>query len=527
LLPGEVVEKVVLVAIFGGAAWGASRLVPVGMWGRLAAGVLYAWNPFTYERLLLGHAAFLLSYAALPWVAGAAIRTRRGERGAAPGLVVALGVAAFASPYGGIFGTAIAVLVVAFPPRVNGERPARALSFAALAGAVLNLPWLVPALLHPGGLPSPRIGFDLFRSRADSPLGLVGSLLSLGGLWRTDLAPPGRDTAAWIPAFVLILIVACLGLAATRRRWPPGVLYGLSIAAAGGFLLALGVATPGLGRFVRWLGEHAPGGGLLRDGQKFLAPLALLMAVGFGAGVDRVVRAAREPAWARGLAVTLALLPIALAPTLAWGAGGRLATAHYPASWSRARAIMADDPAPGALLVLPWHQYIPLSWNRGHVVMEPARAFFTRDAVVSDALEVGREVVPPEDPWSALADPVVTGAAPLAPSLPALGLRYVLLLKEADWGSYASQPGPLSGLTLVLETTDLVLYRSDAPAKAPSFPMPASWPVVAGELTAGGLFVGAILLIAVRRRRGENAGLRDGSTDILTSGSDRQGEPGE
>src|SRR6266542_243940 len=69
---GEVVEKLVLLSIFALATIGAARLVPSDRpIARMAGGVLYAWNPFTYERLLAGHWALLLGYAVLPWVAAA------------------------------------------------------------------------------------------------------------------------------------------------------------------------------------------------------------------------------------------------------------------------------------------------------------------------------------------------------------------------------------------------------------------------------------------------------------------------
>ena len=50
------VQKLILVGSFLGAAVGASRLVPSDRpAAAAAAGVFYAWNATTYERLVIGH----------------------------------------------------------------------------------------------------------------------------------------------------------------------------------------------------------------------------------------------------------------------------------------------------------------------------------------------------------------------------------------------------------------------------------------------------------------------------------------
>jgi hypothetical protein len=505
---GAVLERLVLLAVFGLSAWGAARLVPAGRWGSAAAGVLYACNPYTYERILLGQAALLLGYAALPWVAASALHLRRDPR-AVLGLAMGLSLASFSSPYGGLIASAVALGVAGCPPARGGERPGRALALVAGLAVILNAPWIVPWVLHPGGVASPAPAFELFRARADSPLGVAGSLLSLGGLWRSDLAPPARDTLAWLPAFVLIAVLAVVGLRMTARRWPHGALTGLAIVAVIGLILALGVAIPVLGGGIRWIGVHVPGGGALRDGQKFVAPFALLLAMGFGTGVDAMMERSPGPRAAAAVGVALVAVGAALAPTLAWGASGRLFASSYPPAWERARAVMASDPSPGGVLVLPWHLYLPFSWNRDRPVLQPARAAFTRDALVADALEVGRSVVPPEDPWSARADPVMRdGRGSFAPDLPRLGVRYVIVFKEADWRIQAS-PGRLSGLTRMLDEPDLALYRSDVPTRVPTFPGPPMTPVVIADAVALGAFGAALAGLIIEWRRRPRTGRPD------------------
>jgi hypothetical protein len=85
VVPADLVQKVILAAIFVGAAAGAARLLPSSVLvARAAAAALYAWNPFLYERLVMGHWGLLVSYAALPWAAGAALDLRLARPGPSP-----------------------------------------------------------------------------------------------------------------------------------------------------------------------------------------------------------------------------------------------------------------------------------------------------------------------------------------------------------------------------------------------------------------------------------------------------------
>jgi len=495
---GQVLEKLVLFAIFAGSAYGASRLVPAERRAaRVAAGLLYAWNPFTYERLLLGHWALLVGYAALPWVAGAALAHRRSEPGASARLVLALAGAVAGGPYTGMLGGLLALSMAMCPPWT--ERPALG-RWANLLGLVVltNLAWLVPAALGPAVPGRPLLAEALFRARSDSPLGTVGSLLSLGGLWRPDLAPPGRSGFTWLPAFLIVAALTVAGWAVLGRRWSRGARAGLLVAAGLGLLLAAAPSAPGLGAAARWV-ARLPGGGFLRDSQKFVMPLALAGSVGFGLGVERLLGAIPSAGPSRRrMAAAVALLPVALAPTLAWGASGRLFTSRYPASWSTAERIVATDPEPGGILVLPWHAFLPFRWNRDRAVHQPALQYFSRPALASSALEVGSYRLPDEDPWAALARPVVLGRGSLVPNLRKLGVHYVLVFKEADWRGDLPR---LIGLAPVLDTAELRLYRA-APSRVPSFPTPPVAPVVAGDVLTASVLVGASASLVRKRRRG-------------------------
>jgi hypothetical protein len=300
---------------------------------------------------------------------------------------------------------------------------------------VLSLPWLVPGVLRPAGLPQDGVAVDLFAARADTPFGTLGSLLLLGGVWNGETVPSGYGAPVTAAIWLLVVVIAALGAVAAP------VLEGL-----------IGL----------W-----PGFAVLRDGQQYAAPLAVVVAVGLGVAADR----AAEAKWP-GVAAAAMAVPVFLLPTLAWGAAGELRAVHYPDEWARARQIIDRDPARGDVLVLPWASYRSYAWNHGRRVLDPLPRYLHRRVIVDDAVTVGGTTVPPEDPRAVRLAPVAKTGSPPAATLRDAGIRYVVV--DAETGSVR----PTGAATTVLRGADLVVYRIDGAAEVAGTGVPAA-PVVA------------------------------------------------
>jgi hypothetical protein len=424
LAPADLVQKALLLAIFVLACAAASTLVPSErLLPRLAAGVVYAWNPFVAERLLLGQWALLLGYAGLPLVVTAAARGDHRR----------LALALLPAAVGGFAALAVSGLVAL----IVGWRGARSLLATAGVLLLVALPWLVPSLLRVASAPADASGVAAFAARADTPFGALGSLLLLGGVWNAETVPGGYG--GLLTAVIWLLVVAVAVVAHVRGER----IRRLGIAAVTGLVLAsLGVVAPGVlrGAIGLW-----PGFALLRDGQQFVAPLAVLVAAGTGMAV------ARLPDW---VAPAL-LLPLLLLPGLAWGAGGRLRAVHYPADWARARTVVAADP--GDVLVLPWEAYRGYPWNGGRRVLDPLPRFLPGRVIINDGVRVavpgGRAIdLAAEDPRARELDRLVRSGAPLTAALAAHGVRYVAI----DAGA---ADGRLAGAERLVTGPDLALYR--------------------------------------------------------------------
>lgn len=450
VVSGQLVQKLVLLAIVFAGALGAGLLVPTDRTSvRIVAAVAYSWNAYVAERLFIGHWTLLLGYAALPWVAMSGLRMRAGEPRAWTRLVLASLPAVLSAP-GGILalGTALATA---------GRRKA---GQVLAIGVVLNAPWWVPSLLHTG-LSDPA-GVEAFSARGENWGGPVLSVLGLGGIWNAEVVPVSRANPVLPVITVVLLGGAVLGLRELSKRLPVWPLAGLG---ALGAFLALIAVLPGGVPVLEALIEHVPGAGLLRDGQKWVAWLALPFAIGLAVAVERLRARVFVP-----------VLLLGLLPDLAWGGFGRLEPVDYPADWAVVREKLAGQP--GDVAVFPLSAFRRFDWNDRRTQLDPAPRYLPGTTVVDDTLSVSGRIVAGEDPRAAR-----LRAGDLS------GVGWVLV----EHGT----PGRvdenlLARLEKVHDGPDLALYR--VPGAVPAAPNgPPAAPVVLAWVAAGSL-IGASLL---------------------------------
>ena len=489
VLPGDLVQRLALVLLLVLWGWGAARLlahlVPgAGPVAGAATAVAAVWTPATYERLVLGQWALLVSLAALPWALAAAARLREG--GARLPLLVALAGAAVGSPAGSLLVAACATVVAGWP---GPGHPLRRGAGVAGVGLLLALPWLVPSVLREGGAGSDPAGLAAFAPRADTPLGRLGSLLTLGGVWSRQVTPPARGSLVVLLLAVGLVAVGAWGLALGLRARRP-VLGALLACAVAGLVLALAPVTPGLSPAATWVVRELPGGGLLRDGQKYLAPWWLAVALGVGLAAEHLLPRLAPPGLRAYAAAVLVLLPVAALPGLAWGAAGRLVPAAYPADWLRLDAAVRGGP--GAVLVLPFTAYRAPDWNGRRVVLDPAPRFLGRPAVVDDSLRLGNgTVVRGEDPLAARVGAALSGSAPLAPALAGLGIGWVVVERGEVGAPQARER--LGDLPVALNGEVLTVLRVPGARPATADPVPVRPVVVVDVLVVAALVGGGLL----------------------------------
>lgn len=442
LVPGMLLQKLVLVGALVSAGLGCQALVGGTLLARLVAGSLAVWSPFVAERLVIGHWPVLLAYGLLPWLLLAG-RAEGRHRWLRLGLLLPLGSL---SASAGLMSAAAALAGVA------GERPGRR-TLATVAGLCLavNLPWVIGGLLAGGS--ARTAGADgVFVLSGEGWLPAPLAALGLGGIWNAEVVPVSRTDGRAVVLLVALLALALLGARSWWRSETPGRRAAvLALWLLGQIIAVSGWVAP---QAVSLLGSSLPGVGILRDGSRYLA-LALPLTVVLGAAGAEAIGARLSPVARIGVGMVLVLFPVTLAPDLARGVSGSVQAVAYPPEYAEVRARLDRAGTTGDVLILPFTSYRAPAWNGYRKVLDPIPRVLSVPSVSSDDLIVDDRTIQGEDPHAQavraaldLSDPAERSAA-----LADLGIALVLTdraaLGDQDSPELAARPLLSSGSLLV------------------------------------------------------------------------------
>lgn len=436
LLPMDIVQKLLLSSILFGSMAAMYHLVPrLSRSARLLAGVVYACNPFVYDRLLAGHWRFLIAYALTPLVLRAFWTLMRQPSGRAA-FMAALWwtLAVWANSHHTVI---IGVLFMGCAATLVRARRAVIYTVISLALMVLfNSWWLLPGIF--GGTPALSFGteqFDAFRTKGDMTHGLWFTMLGLHGFWYETGWRHIKDFYSWWPLVLSVwLVPVYVGLSRLAVDRSVAARKGLALGAVAlaGLVFASGPAEP-FSAFNTWLFSYVPGLSGLREPQKLLALLTLFYGFAAAYGFDALL--ARRRRWYRwaGLATAGVGLVCMIRPFL-WGMQGQWRLTQYPASWHTFRQELVRQDA--KVLVLPWELYVDRTLTRT-VVANPAIAFYGDRAVVSTRMMLPG-VVDGEKQCGQLVTKAVAdkSADGIHEATRVCGTRYVMVTENFERGQY-------------------------------------------------------------------------------------------
>jgi hypothetical protein len=459
LVDGGIAVKALLVLGLWLAGWGAARLVATalpcaGPGGEFVASTLAIWNPYVAERLLQGHWSLLVGYGCLPWVATAmlTLRTDAAGRLAVFGLAFWVALAGL-TPTGLLLAATVALVCVTVPVEgPGGPRPRWLCAAAALfAALVAALPWLTASAVGASltaHSAANALGVSAFAPRAEPGLGTLASLASLGGIWNGEAVPGSRTTLFAVASAMVLLGVVVAGLPAVARRGAAVPLLALAVVSV---LAPAALATgPGL-HALRAVVDAAPGLGVLRDGQKWVA-LAVPGYTLAGAGAVVTLRRWLRPAVA---AVACCLALILALPDLAWGVWGKVTPVRYPPGWSAVAAAINADPR--TVAVLPAGTMRRFSWSGPAPLLDPLPRWVRPDVLTTGDLAISGVIVPGEGKHArAVQDLLLAGPDPATLAPAGVGWLVVEADSAGDMGAAART---LDAMAPVYRDDQFALYR--------------------------------------------------------------------
>lgn len=486
ILPGDVIQKIVLITIIMLAGLGLYRLMlflkpphEALHWEIPAffAGILYVCNPFTYSRFMTGQFMVLLGYALLPWfvmtylryLAQPSVRTALWPAG------IALGIAMVSLHTLGAVMILGLVLAVAAIWRHRKDMAALALygkSMAAGAGAFMLLGsyWIVPFVMgksHAALLVQSFTGSDQIAfATSGSGLGRLWNVVTLQGFWADgqNLYVTAQETYGWWNVIaVLILGLVVIGwyrLYHRQRR----LAVSLAVAAMVAAILAQGTTGTIVAGINRWIIDVVPFFAGYREPQKFVMILVLVYAICAAYGLAQLwqwVQEKKQPIAMHDLAGLSLAISLLFSPLMLWGFHGQLLAKEYPKDWYAIDKQIQAHPN-GSVLFLPWHQYMRFSFA-DRIVANPADRFFAANVIISNNPELKGLDHWTNDAQQAFIEKTVlpdafAGKRVMAHQLNSIDVGYVLLAKEHDYRKYdfvQAQPG----LKLVSDTATMQLYK--------------------------------------------------------------------
>ncbi len=473
IIPTSIFQNILLFFILAVSGYSmhllAGRFTDSGI-GRFYAGFLYAFNPYSYSRLITGQ--WLISYALLPFLLYSFIdlveKRNRKE------MIKFVFLLTLVSANIHILAIAIAVLIIIFLFWFYEYRKTDALKWIIAASVlfiILNSFWIIP-LFNEQKTILDSIGEKDFEAFA--PKGGLFDIASMYGFWNEGYLNTRDFLPGWEILYLIILFLTITGfIFYYKDKKLRSYLLGFAVIGLTGFILANGINGP-FGNIMRWLFENTMLKAF-RDSHKFVAMLVLSYSVLGGLGLNKIENAYQNmsaPGTKKslikvllsGIIFILLITPLGYSFMFFNGFGGQIKATDYPQDWYEANNYLNEDKQNYNILFFPWHLYMDFGWvnNTNKRIVNPAGYFFDKEVIGGTNAEIGelyREINTPDqiyiDSLLARRDNITD----FGKSISILNVKYVILAKESDYRKY-SFLFQQSDLELVKETKTLYIFKN-------------------------------------------------------------------
>lgn len=481
-IPADILQKLMLASIVFLSGLGGYRLVEriIGRGdavsiGAYIGGLLYAVNPYAYDRFMAGQFAVLLGYALLPFVAVQLLELAKHptwRRSLTLGLLIT-GVGIVSIHTLGLVAALLIVVAcdVIWQHRHQLPRLSRFAAYVAMSVGIFfifSVYWLIPTLAGANSTSRAINGFttgdeQAFATLGDGFIGQLLHILRLQGFWAENthmFVLPQAVSPIWSIGVCLLWALVVIGAVAAWKNNQHHIALIFGAAAVIGAALATGALN-------QTLGSTLPLFRGFREPQKFTGLVALAFAVfaGLGAHAVREYLSKKHVIILHQAVIPAALLVVTvLTPTMFWGFGGQLHPVQYPATWASINKRLDEDKSSYQVLFLPWHLYMYYRFA-DRIIMSPAASYFDVPVIASNNPEIGKASADRPDARKTLLNDHILPGAPestsLGGQLAGLHIKYIILDKDNDFRSYAYLDQQ-HDLRLISENTNLKLYLNTA-----------------------------------------------------------------
>ncbi|MFF1748501.1 hypothetical protein [Nocardia sp. NPDC058244] len=203
-------------------------------------------------------------------------------------------------------------------------------------------------------------------------------------------------------------------------------------------------------------------------------------------------RTERGTSTVAALFIALLILPLA---DLAWGVGGEMRPAHYPAGWAQ---VVERVDGPGDVAVLPTGMFRRFPYSGTAPVLDPAPRILPNDVLQTGELRVRGYAVNGEGNRARrVEDALLRGASPA--EIAALGVGWIVVERTTP-GPLGDSGKTLAAAELAYQDADLALYRVADHAPTDIATPAQRWISAAAHLLWATLLIGGLLTAALLSR---------------------------
>ncbi len=416
------------------------------------AGIFFIFNPFVYERMVMGQTTVILGLSFYPWVV--LFLTNFFLKKKYLFLIISgilYGIAVLLFPHSlFILGLLVlSVLIYFFLKQKDYLKIALSFLVFLIFISLINFNWLLPSLKERNGIGELSTEFSqndfIFYETSKGNIGNIWlNVLTLNGHWgeRDGFFKYHLDSYLSRVSSILILIFVLLGvyvgLKDKKKRLSVFITLFLALVA---IFLAIGKAHPLTDVLTRPFYQYLPFYKGLREPQKWVALILLVYIFFISLFFESFLQKNNNSKMIKLFLAFLIFLPIINTHQIIWGFGRQLKVNDFPQSWYQTNDYLNEQKNDFKVLFLPWRFYMNFSFA-GRQIINPSLSFFDKFTFIGNDIRVGNtyyQLYNKElDILSKQVGLISKKSCPETKVFKSLNIDYIILAKEENWSDYLS-----------------------------------------------------------------------------------------